>query len=200
MPPTIFTIGHSNHEIQNFLALLETHGISCVVDVRSTPVSQRYPQFNRETLRQALAEHEILYMHFGKEFGARRENTAVLTGEGKVDFEKVRRTESFRQGIQRLEMGIEQGYQIALMCAESHPLECHRFSMIAVHLDELGWEVQHILKDKSLVSHREMEEELLKKFAKKLPQPSLFEPEISEDDQKKAAYRLHNEEVGWQAS
>jgi hypothetical protein len=69
--------------------------------------------------------------------------------------------------------------------------------MIAVHLDEMGYEIQHILKDSTLASHGEMEAELLKKYAKKLPQPSLFEPEITEKDQRLAAYRLHNAEVGW---
>ncbi|MBK9017230.1 MAG: hypothetical protein IPM82_26000 [Saprospiraceae bacterium] len=42
-----------------------------------------------------------------------------------------------------------------------------------------------------------MEQELLKKFAKKLPQPTIFEPYISREDQVRAAYRLHNQQVGW---
>jgi uncharacterized protein (DUF488 family) len=199
MLPVIYTIGHSNHEIASFIELLEGHGVNCVVDVRSVPVSQRYPQFSKEALKAALAEHDILYLHFGKEFGARRENAAVQNDTGQVDFEKVRRTDAFQQGIKRLETGLEQGYAIALMCAESHPLDCHRFSMVSVHLDEMGWEIRHIMKDKTIVPHREMEQEMMKRFAKKLPQPSLFEPDITEDFQRMVAYRLHNQAVGWKA-
>ena len=58
-------------------------------------------------------------------------------------------------------------------------------------------EVKHILKDKSLLSNVELEQQLLKKFKKKLPQPSLFTPDVDEKAQLKAAYELHNQWIGW---
>ena len=199
MSKTIFTIGHSKHEIGYFLELLETQRISCVVDVRSIPASGRNPQYNQGALRNSLQEQDIIYLHLGKEFGARQQNSAVQNDEGQVDFVKFRATSAFQRGVERLEEGFEKGYNIALMCSESHPLDCHRFSMIAVHLDKIGFEVLHILKDKNLVPQAEMEKELLKKYAKKIPQPTLFEPNITEADQLEAAYRLHNAEIGWKA-
>ena len=40
---TIYTIGHSTRELDDFIALLREHGITCAVDVRSIPRSARYP-------------------------------------------------------------------------------------------------------------------------------------------------------------
>ncbi|MFT4971063.1 MAG: hypothetical protein ACI9XO_001806 [Paraglaciecola sp.] len=199
MKKTIYTIGHSIHEFSYFLTLLSTYQIDCIVDVRSIPASGRNPQYNKAALQNTLRAEDIIYLHFGKEFGARQPNQAVQNNDGQVNFEKFRQTQAFQKGIQQLEEGLEKGYNIALMCSESHPLDCHRFSMISNFLVEQSFEVQHILKDKSLVSHEEMEERMLKKYAKKLPKPSLFEPDISEEDQVAAAYRLHNCDIGWRA-
>jgi len=41
-PPALYTIGHSNHPAEVFLALLRRHGIGRVLDVRSRPYS-RWP-------------------------------------------------------------------------------------------------------------------------------------------------------------
>ena len=43
----LFTVGHSNRSLAEFLALLDTHSIDLVADVRSYPGSKRYPQFDR---------------------------------------------------------------------------------------------------------------------------------------------------------
>ncbi|HHM21244.1 MAG TPA: DUF488 family protein [Bacteroidetes bacterium] len=193
----IYTVGHSNHSADDFLRLLQPHGVNCVVDVRSIPASKYNPQFNKPLLASFLQEKDIIYLHFGREFGARHTNTFLHDENGRVDFEKVRQTEAFRLGVARLEEGIEKGYIPALMCAEANPLDCHRFSMIANYLDEHGYDVRHILKNGQIVSQKDLEKEILKKFAKKLPQPNIFEPNITREDQLKAAYRLHNNQVGW---
>ena len=40
MMATIYTVGHSNHEPERFVALLRQHGIEQIVDVRSSPYSR----------------------------------------------------------------------------------------------------------------------------------------------------------------
>lgn len=193
----IFTLGHSNHTIDYFLELLQSQHIDCLIDVRSMPASRYNPQFNQEPLKNFLSINGITYMHFKHEFGARHEEEEVLDQNRQVSFELFRKTFNFQQGIERVDIGVSKGFRIALMCSEGNPLECHRFSMIAIYLNEIGFEVKHILKDKSIKTHKELEDVLLKKYAKKLPQPSLFEPDINEKTKLKAAYRLHNEEIGW---
>ncbi len=199
MSRPIFTIGHSVHEPNYFLALLQAHDVDCVVDVRSVAASARQPHFNQRPLAAFLETHGIRYLHFAREFGARQDDPNLWDDAGKVDFEKVRQTEAFREGIRRLENGLEKGFNIALMCSEANPLECHRFSMLSGHLQELGFQVLHILRDAELVEHPALEAQMLEKYQKKLPRPSLFEPHFSADDQLRLAYRLHNQEVGWSA-
>lgn len=195
--PTIFTIGHSNHDIDFFLELLQTHAIDCIVDVRSVPSSQYNPQYNKKTLAAFLANHDIQYMHFGKEFGARQTDPNVFDKEERVDYEKVQQTERFKEGVERLKQGLRKGFKIALMCAEADPLNCHRFAMISVYLSRHGFDVRHILKDKSLVNQQDVERQLMEKYTKKLPQPNLFEPDIDHTDQLQAAYRMRNKEIGF---
>ncbi|WP_373027523.1 DUF488 family protein, partial [Sulfurimonas sp.] len=49
---TIYTIGHSIYEIEDFVELLKQNQINTIVDVRSTPYSKFAPQYNRETLKK----------------------------------------------------------------------------------------------------------------------------------------------------
>src|ERR1035437_9130975 len=99
--------------------------------------------------------------------------------------------------IERLWLGLDTGFTIALMCSEGEPFDCHRFSMISIALEKDGFEVKHILKDKTLKNNAELEKQLLRKYDKKIPKPDIFQPNISADDQLKAAYRLRNKEIAY---
>ena len=69
--PIIFTIGHSTHPIDEFLALLAQHDIRCLVDVRTQPYSRWNPQFNRELLAAALEDAGVRYVDMGRSLGGR---------------------------------------------------------------------------------------------------------------------------------
>lgn len=75
-------------------------------------------------------------MHFAEEFGARQSDPDLLDEDGKVDFEKVRKSWNFKNGAQQLWHEINKGLTIALMCSESEPLDCHRFSMVSIALEK----------------------------------------------------------------
>lgn len=196
--PVIYTIGHSTHKIEYFLELLKDHKVNCVVDVRSLAASRFNPQYNKKALANSLNEHDITYLHFGEEFGARQTDPNLLDEAGRVDFDKVRNAEKFKNGIERLWQGVTKGYVIALMCSESEPLDCHRFSMISMALKD--FDVKHILKNNSVVNQTELENELLKMYSKKLPKSDLFQPRITTREQLKEAYRLKNREVAYSPS
>lgn len=195
----LYSIGHSSQTQEEFLALLIPYGINCIVDVRSVPASKYSPQFNQETLKWFLKSHSIQYLHFGDEFGARR--TDSIDPKGQVDFELAVKTELFQQGAARLMKGLEKGYQIALMCSEADPLECHRFSMISRYFYDQGLDVQHILKDGTLASHASLEKEMIKQFLHSrkyhLPEVDLLFGTYSEEEQRADAYRLKNKEIGY---
>lgn len=191
----VLTIGHSKHKIDDFIELLKKHKVDCLIDVRSQPYSRIAPQFNKEGLSSALKSAEILYAHFEQEFGARHTKPALLDENNKVDFDKVRESTKFKQGIQRLRKALDLGYTIALMCSEAEPFDCHRFSMISYQLRK-EVEVSHILKDGNLKENSYLEKELLDKYNKKLPQNTLFET-ITEDQQIEKAYRLRGKDIAF---
>ena len=198
--PVIYTIGHSTHPPDYFLALLKANAINCLIDVRSTAASTYNPQYNKEPLSNFLKNNGITYLHFAEEFGARHSDPDLLDEDGKVDFDKVRKSWSFRNGVERLWAGIDKGFIIVLMCSESEPFDCHRFSMISVALLKDGFDVRHILKDKTVVSNEELEKQLLKKYDTKLPKPDMFNPSITKEEQLKAAYRLRNKDIAFSPS
>jgi uncharacterized protein (DUF488 family) len=177
--------------------LIKVVEINCIVDVRSVPASAYNPQYNQDSFKNFLKHNHITYLHFAEEFGAKQTDSDLLDNKGKLDFEKVRKTKLFNHGLERIWQGIDKGFRIALMCSESEPLDCHRFSMVSIGLENDGFEVKHILKDSSIKTNLELEKELLKKYEKKIPQSNLFEPEITTEMQLKEALRLKNKEIGF---
>lgn len=195
---TVYTIGHSNHTIEYFVELLQAHNINCLIDARSVPHSTYTSQFNKENLLNYLKTYNISYLHFGKEFGAFHTESEVLDENGNVDFEKIRKTKDFLTGVDRLRNGLDMGYTIALMCSEAEPFDCHRFSLLSYHLARNGFDVKHILKDKSIIDNADLEELLLKKYSKKIPQRSLFDPvPKTREDKINFAYSLRNKDIAF---
>ena len=111
--PVIYTIGHSTHPIAYFIELLKCYNVNCVVDVRSLAASRFNPQYNKKSLATSLNSQRIEYLHFGEEFGARQIDPSLLDEEGRVDFEKIRNSEKFTRGIERLTKRLREGYSIA---------------------------------------------------------------------------------------
>ena len=144
----IYTVGHSNHPIEKFLELLTTNEITAIADVRSKPFSRRYPQFNKDRLAAALAQHDIAYVFLGRELGARSEDPACYE-DGKVRYPRLAATAAFKAGIERVLTGAQR-YRLALMCAEKEPLDCHRTLLVSRALSELGISIAHILADGSV--------------------------------------------------
>src|SRR3712207_5801182 len=70
--PTLFTIGHSNRELAEFMELLQIHGIALIVDVRKMPRSRTNPQFNSPELARDLKAQGMDYMHLESLTGFRR--------------------------------------------------------------------------------------------------------------------------------
>src|SRR6185437_16571375 len=69
--PSIFTIGHSTRAIDDFVELLQMHGVEEVVDIRTMPMSRHNPQFNGDALKQSLKKNGIRYKHLKKLGGLR---------------------------------------------------------------------------------------------------------------------------------
>ena len=194
----LYTIGHSNLTLEDFLSLLNTHCVNCVVDVRSVPASSHNPQFNQEPFGWFLREKSIDYQFLGKELGARRMD--CINQDGQVDFERAIHTTLFQEGVDKL-MRLLDTKTVTLMCSEAEPLECHRFALVARYFHEHNVEVFHILKDASLVSHHSLEQKMVDTYlhAKKpvLAQVDELFGTYTAEQQLQDAYRLKNKEIGF---
>ena len=188
----LYTIGHSNHQMDDFIRLLRQNGVTCVIDVRSTPYSRYCTQFNRESLALALRTANIEYMYFGKQLGARPNDARGYDGDP-ANFEHIAQTEEFKLGIQNL-IEAASKYQIALMCAEKDPLECHRFILICRHLRQYNLCIKHILQDGGIEEHADTERRLVKMLK---IEATLFEPQQTEADFVEQAYDRQAQKISY---
>ncbi|MGH6993757.1 MAG: DUF488 family protein [Caulobacteraceae bacterium] len=152
----IWTVGHSTHPLEAFLAILKTYEIERLADVRTIPRSRRNPQFNAETLGPALGERDLDYQPLGELGGLRRpRKDSVNLGwrnEGFRGFADYMATPAFEEGLARL-LALGRARRTAIMCAEAVPWRCHR-SLIADALLVRGVEAIEILSATSSRPHR----------------------------------------------
>jgi uncharacterized protein (DUF488 family) len=199
-----FTIGHSNHTIEDFLQLLKKYNIDTLVDVRSTPFSQYQPQFNGEQLKDEIDTYNkkiltdedcftratnpnpaqnISYTYMGDRLGGRYDDRTLFFKTGVVDYNKVRKTTRFQQGIEDLFTLIRNGKTVAVMCTEKDPLDCHRFLLVSHSLvQQKNVEIDHILAEGNTISNSDLEQKLLQKYGN-VPTERLYE--------------LRNQDVGY---
>jgi uncharacterized protein (DUF488 family) len=152
----IWTIGHSTRSIDDFTSLLKKNEIKLLADVRSSPGSKRYPQFNKESVEKSLTAHGIRYEHF-PELGGRRKpkpdsrNTTWRNASFRGYADHMD-TEEFRKGVERLLDFAREAGPAAMMCAEAVWWRCHR-ALISDFLKVRGVEVLHILDANKIEPH-----------------------------------------------
>ena len=180
---SFFTLGHSNHNFEAWLALIRQHGIEVVVDTRSSPYSKYVPQFDKEPMQRSLEAAGVRYLYLGAELGGRPANPAYYDAKGRVLYSRLRNDARFKAAIARLETGMER-YRIALMCGEEDPANCHRRLLIGRVLSERGHTMQHIRGDGRLESDDAVAAEARKPLVG--AQPALF-AELDEDEWRSTA-------------
>jgi uncharacterized protein (DUF488 family) len=168
--PGLFTIGHSNLALDDFLGLLRQHGIQAVADVRTVPRSRYVPHFNAGQLRDALARCDVSYLPFGRELGGRPEDAGFYDAQGHVLYGRLAASPAFQQGIGRV-VASAQTQRVALLCSEEDPARCHRHVLIGRVLGERGVAVTHIRRD----GHVEAESDLAAREISDTPQATLFD-------------------------
>ena len=139
----IYTIGYGSRSISELIEVLHTHKIAYLIDVRSAPYSRYKPEFSKAPLANELEQHDIRYVFMGDMLGGRPDDETCYVN-GKVDYEKVKATESYQRGIQRLHAAFLQQQSVVLMCSEGKPEECHRCKLIGATLTQENISVLHI--------------------------------------------------------
>ena len=152
---SISTVGHSVHSIDDFIGILQAHGIRQLVDVRTMPRSRRVPHFNREALSASLHGADIVYRHMPGLGGLRHTKPgSINTGWRNASFRgyaDYMQTLEFRENVDKL-IELASVAPTAIMCAEAVPWRCHR-SLIADALMARGIQAMEILSAKQCRPH-----------------------------------------------
>lgn len=151
----IYTIGHSNRSLSDFIALLQTHRIEGISDIRRMPRSRTHPQFNSENLEIELPTHGILYRQQPSLAGFRKKDKAApknaWTNPSFQAYANYMLTADFEQGLDEL-LSFAAGRNIAIMCSEAVWWRCHR-RLVADGLLARGVAVRHILSAQAAKPH-----------------------------------------------
>jgi len=127
--PLAMTIGHSTRTLEEFIDLLQTHGASCIVDVRTMPRSRHNPQFNKDSLPDSLEKVDLSYVHLPGLGGLRHAKPdSINLGWRNVSFRgyaDYMQTPEFDQSLEEL-IQMARLKRVAIMCAEAVPWRCHR--------------------------------------------------------------------------
>jgi uncharacterized protein (DUF488 family) len=154
--PVVYTIGHSTRSLEEFVGLLQAHGVRRLIDVRTVPRSRHNPQFNRDTLPADLERAGIGYRHMGGLGGLRKTRPdSVNRGWRNLSFRgyaDYMQTEEFAQNLGELAHAAADE-QVAIMCAEAVPWRCHR-SLVGDALLVRGLGVEEIVDAKRRQPHR----------------------------------------------
>ncbi len=153
----IYTIGHSNRSINEFMDILKTFGIEVLFDVRRFPTSRKYPHFTKENLERALRNIGIEY-YWMKEMGGYRghvegaEKYKCFRAEGYRNYAAWMETNTWKEAFRRI-VSIARRKRSVIMCAERIPWRCHR-KLISDALLAAGFRVIHIIEADKTYEHK----------------------------------------------
>lgn len=159
---TIYSIGHGNKRIEDFIAELKAFGIQFLLDVRSKPYSKWNPQFNKMALDLELKENGITYVFVGDSLGGLPEDRSCYDYNGKVVYDLIKEKDFFKSGLKRLTRANEKKINLAIMCSESKPEECHRSKLIGQELLNKEISLRHIVSKNRVKSQQTVMNELTK--------------------------------------
>lgn len=165
----MFTIGYAGLDFDQFIAILRSHRVKKVVDVRSIAISNRFPRFSQRELKNDLEGQGIAYEFMGDCLGARWSEENVYSNNLAV-YSKIAESSLFLTGINRL-LSLPNLSLVSLLCAEKDPLRCHRAILVGRHLGMRGVEMMHIFGNE-LQTQGKIEKRLIQKF--QLDRLSLF--------------------------
>ena len=145
-----FTIGHSTRTIQEFVSLLRVGEVGMVVDIRTVPRSRTNPQYNLDTLPEALAAYQIGHTGIEELGGLRGKSRDVLPdvngwweNRSFHNYADYALTEEFRRGLDEL-IALGRERRVAMMCSEAVWWRCHR-RIVADYLLARGENVFHLM-------------------------------------------------------
>ena len=169
----LFTIGYSGQDMPSFIALLKANAVDVICDVRSTPYSTYKPDFSRSPFKSSLNAAGIKYTFLGDQLGARPKDRSCYIN-GQATYGRIAESDFFKAGLARVRAG-SAIMNLALVCSERDPIECHRAILVCRNLDDIRPRIAHIHGDGQIEDQQAFEARLVE-FYGLTPPPLLQQP------------------------
>ena len=151
----LWSVGHSTHSLDAFVALLAAHDIEVLADIRTVPKSRRHPHFHTDALARELPARGIAYQHLARLGGWRRpaddSPNRAWRNESFRGYADYAMTQEFADGLDEL-LGLAVARRTAMMCSEALWWRCHR-RLVSDRLVAAGDDVWHIGSDGRASEH-----------------------------------------------
>ena len=152
----IWSVGHSTHSFDAFIALLTAHGITLLADIRRVPRSRRHPHFDTDALARSLPDRGVAYVQLPRLGGWRHATADSPNGAWRNDsfrgYADYAMSAEFAEGLAELR-GLAAAEPTAMSCSEALWWRCHR-RLIADQLVVAGDTVCHIGSDGRASAHQ----------------------------------------------
>lgn len=125
----VWSIGHSNRSLNEFIELLKSADIQTVIDCRTKPKS-RFWWFGGSALAKSLGDAGVKYEWRGSNVGG-------LAGN-----------DNYAESLDEFAARAKDGERIVLMCSEGKVEQCHRGTQLTPELEGRGVEVEHLLYER----------------------------------------------------
>jgi uncharacterized protein (DUF488 family) len=144
----VFTMGFSNRTWEQTIAILQSHRIERLVDIRTLPGSKRTPQFNLENLQLKLPESGIEYIHMKTLGGLRKplkdsRLNSAWRNDGFRGYADYMQSPAFEEALNAL-TGLLKEKRSVYTCTEAVFWRCHR-QLVSDALFIRDYRVGHIL-------------------------------------------------------
>lgn len=188
----LYTIGYAGFSVDDFINTLKEKSIGALVDVRSSPYSSRFEQFNITNVKDVLNNNNIYYLFLGDELGARPKDRSLYSNNS-ADFDKISKSSLFIDGCQRIRDGLSK-FPVCIMCAEKDPVTCHRTILVANKFRSLYPDVtiQHIHSSTKIEPQEKIDRRIMAMYD--LEQEHFFK---SFDERLIEAYSLRAKEIAF---
>lgn len=130
----LFTVGHSNRSLDEFVGILHAHQIEFLADIRGGRATSRtFPHFDTFSLSNTLPKRGVRYKRI-EALGGRRSRSLSVDPE----LNNIWRVAAFKNyadyayGSPEFDSGLRElinlgsRYRTAFMCSEAVPWRCHR--------------------------------------------------------------------------
>lgn len=145
MNSSLFSIGHGNKKIEDFINEIKSLNINILIDIRSKPYSKWSPQFNKEQLEKSLINSGIKYFYMGDTLGGLPSDVSCYDYKGKVIYDIIKDKNFFKEGLEKLIIANDKKLRTVIMCSEANPEECHRTKLIGQELLKRKISLNHII-------------------------------------------------------